>query len=607
MSRLGVIAGATWSALAVAGTMAFFDVGWFIWMIERPVHPLLPLTAVLVYGVFGLSCGAVTGLLSQRLSSTGAAALSGAFTGFLLSCALLFLRVLPASIEILTPVGGGVGLLLAGLFSVAARPWGRFVTMRLRAVRWIVASLCVASVSWALLPHLRAPHRDGVSADSDAPGILLLVLDTLRADRLAAYGNTDDVMPNLDRFAQEGTIFTGSVSTSCHTPPPHASLLTGVYPRIHGVNDHQRRFSRQNETVPEMLREDRWHTFAVVANVQLQGFLGWDQGFEEYDESLIALYGVLDWSSRTPAILLARKLGLRAEGILVGSALRLGIFQRPVAASVVDRSLAALDGVGDRPFFGMVNFMDPHYPYTAPGSPPEAVQINRELRRALSSPGHTISSDEARAIADRVPDLYDGEVRYLDRELGRFFDALRERGLLERTWVIVTSDHGEHLGEHGRMLHSNSLFRELVDVPLLVRAPTGTDVPRIDSSPVSSVDVAATICDAAGLERPDSMQGRSLLEPNGADESRAVVSEWQGRRVLAFEGGRGFFENDEFVGAVAEGDDVGTVSDDPVLAQRARELYGVWVERHDRGGVAVDADDLDEALTRRLRALGYVE
>lgn len=614
-------------ATALAVALAFHlvvgaaDAAFYVWAVGHAPNPLMAPGYLLSYGGAGICSGLLAGLAAV-LTGGGAPRAAGFAAGLssaLTTLALVFFRWLPDHISIGTPVGLAAALaalLIAGVFA-------------LLCARWIPRSIPARTLLWAGLGcgvlttlFLGRPAPLGSFTESppsqleDKPDILLLVLDTLRADRLAAYGNRDALDPNLEKLAAASVTFSHSLSVSNHTPPPHASLLTGLYPARHGVNDAQRRFSRANTTIAELLSDAGWATFAVVANFQLQAHMGWDQGFQVYNDQLISRDLATAWVQRTPVAALATKMGLPIARWLVSTATAAGLTPPASAERVVDLSLETIDAVGDRPYFGFLNLMEPHFPYLPPGVEVEggARQTNRELRQILGT-GFRVEGGIDEGLLKRIRTLYDGEVRALDQEVGRLLQGLEERGRLERTLIVVTSDHGEHLGEHGYMLHAYTLNKAVVDVPLLIHPPGAWSGARrgvADHRPVCSVDVAATVLDAAGIEAPT--QGRSLL-PVLRAESRILpeeqaVAQWYSRRVIAWDQYRAYFKGGTLTRVSHADDDLKDLSEDqPELAADAWRRYALWEADNSAGVATMDTTSEGSAqdMAKRLRALGYLE
>jgi len=289
--------------------------------------------------------------------------------------------------------------------------------------------------------------------------VILITVDTLRADRIESYGYKEGRTPTSNSLAQEGVLFENVLVQTPITLPSHASILTGTYPFYHGVQDVVGRLRRDVPTLAEWFREKGYRTGAVVGSSVLLSQWGLDRGFEFYEDSF-PMEGIrqIDFS--------------RVE--------------RP-AERVISLSSAWVDEVRAVPFFLWVHLYDPHDPYI----PPEP-----------------FASD----FRDRP---YDGEIAYLESELGRFFDRLKEWDLYDDTLIIFTSDHGESLGEHDEKYHAYYLYDASLRVPLILKVPQSLSQGRYApgtrlSNQVRSVDIAPTIIQLLGEPVPESMQGEGL-------------------------------------------------------------------------------------------------
>lgn len=294
-----------------------------------------------------------------------------------------------------------------------------------------------------------------------APGILLVSFDTTRADRLGAYGYDGADTPTVDALARDGIVFEHAIAPTPITLPSHATILTGQPPSVHGVRDNGLYvLNSRAELVSETLRERGFRTGAFVASFVLDSRFGLDQGFESY---------------RGP------RVGGRREP-LSGAQWR--------AAEVVDEAIDWLRGVGpDEKFFAWVHFFDPHHPYQPP--------------------------QDFRSSARQI---YDAEIAYADRELGRLLDFLDARGRRKELTVVVTADHGEGLEEHGEASHGILVYQDTQHVPLVisgarVRGAAGSRV----RAPVGLVDVAPTLLTLADIPS-DALgsSGHSLVDARGA-------------------------------------------------------------------------------------------
>jgi arylsulfatase A-like enzyme len=339
--------------------------------------------------------------------------------------------------------------------------------------------------AWAALP----------AAAPGAPNVLLIVLDCVRADHLGAYGYHRPTTPNIDRLTSRGVLFENAIATAPWTLPSHASMFTGKLPQELGTN-WLAPLEDRHLTLAEHVGRHGYANAGFVANV-LYGTrqTGLAQGFHHYEDYPLNLrrFGQASWLGRT----FDRSHNVRRA---VGYP---EMLNRKPAASVTSACLAWLDANKGKPFFAFLNYFDAHVPYLPP--PPFDAKFGPPSRRAYPWLLDPLSQEQRQAEID----AYDGAIAYVDQQVGRLLDELSARGILDDTLVIITSDHGEQLGEHGLWEHGNSLYRQLLHVPLILhfgqRLPAGTRV----KATVSLRDIPATVADL--LQTPPDFPGQSLL------------------------------------------------------------------------------------------------
>ncbi len=355
------------------------------------------------------------------------------------------------------------------------------------------------------------------------PNILLLILDTVRADHLSLYGYDRETTPELERFALHGTRFAHPFSTAPWTLPSHASLLTGRYP--HDLSaDWLTPLDGRVPTLAEVFASRGYRTGAFVANV---GYLSWEfgleRGFAHYRDFPVSPRVILACTSIGRQ--LDRSLRLRR---LIGSDQHLV----RIGAPEISRSFLRWAGRSpERPFFAFLNYYDAHDPYLSPapydrrfGGVPRPNNLS-PLHRYLAHPSKVLPSPAT--VAAEI-DQYDGALAYLDHELGRLFAELGRHGLLQNTVVVITADHGEEFGEHGVFDHGNSLYRPSVEVPLLIVYPPRVPAAVTVNRAVSLRDVAATLVDLAGFGGDNPIPGNSLArfwQGGLGDSASPVLSE----------------------------------------------------------------------------------
>jgi arylsulfatase A-like enzyme/tetratricopeptide (TPR) repeat protein len=308
------------------------------------------------------------------------------------------------------------------------------------------------------------------------PNIILVTLDTTRADHLACYGYPNVRTPTLDALAGRGVLFEQCATASPLTLPSHSTIMTGMYPTYHGVRiNGNAALSDEQTTLAEVLTAKGYSCGAFIGGFVLDGRWGLKQGFQHYDDQFdLKKYRTLD----------------------------MGAVQRP-GNEVVDASLAWLEGQKDKPFFAWVHLYDPHAPY----EPPEPfLSEYRQKGKGLVS-------------------LYDGEIAFMDSQIGRLVEWLGKSGLGSNTLVVLVGDHGEDLQSHGEGTHGFFIYDSVAHVPFLVVPPfkelRGVRV----RSQVRTADLFPTVLEFVGIESPVKVHGRSLLprmfDPETDDRSFA--------------------------------------------------------------------------------------
>ena len=339
---------------------------------------------------------------------------------------------------------------------------------------------------------------------NQSPPIVLLTVDTLRADHLATYGYRRTTDPNLQRLARDAVVFDRAFTPRGKTTPAYASMMTGLYPYRHGVRRLGVELAPENRTLAETLQAHGYTTAGFVSStVMIARLSSMDQGFRT-------------WDDRMP-----RRERNRDN------------YERPAEATS-DAVLAWLSSAPRRSLL-FVHLIDPHGPYLAPPSASARFSSSGPSHRLMSRevPGHQ-RIEGRETLADYV-DAYDTEVLYADQQLGRIVAALRERGLYDRALVIFTADHGEALGDHDVYFrHGYALYDDCLRVPLLIKPPYGRGpavAPRW-SGAVSLVDIFPTVLDYSGAEVSgagvdgdvDGVSLRSIVEGRGGDSQRLVYS-----------------------------------------------------------------------------------
>jgi len=502
--------------------------------------------------------------------------------------------------------GGGEAVLLDEPFGPRGRGWadhcvdlGRWAGRELTLSFRVTPTAGFGAIRLVGAPMVRRP------GGAERPNVVLLVLDTLRADRLSAWGRPERITPHLDRLARRGLLFGRARATSSWTVPSTAALITGRYPDVPGVERGKApAVAPDSATLAERFADHGYVTGGFSANFVLDGFRGFHRGFDTW---YLAPYQDA----------------------------------RLTAAELNQRALHWARAQGEGPLFLYLHYMDPHEPYDAPSirrphgrAGPFSIERGHRWRDGTILP-LLMGWDELEGPEERelIEGWYHEEVAYLDRCIGRFFASLRAAGLLENTVLLVTADHGEEFGDHGFWSHGFSLYREMLHVPLLLTSPVlGPGAGTVEPSPVSLLDITPTLLSLAGLPPPHGpAHGRSLLDPSPQRTLFAATAACGlPPRYSAFDGRYALVRIDpDAAGAVKPGSRAARWLDR--AAPPAVALYDLEADPAERHNLAAELPAVASRLSRaletqfpqaaqagdpatagaadleRLRALGYIQ
>jgi arylsulfatase A-like enzyme len=432
------------------------------------------------------------------------------------------------------------------------------------------------------------------------------MVDTLRADRLSAYGYTGIRTPHVDALAADGIRYAKNFAQASWTRPSVATILTGLYPSSHGAVHKADLLPDRVDTIAEALNFFGYRTVGFPNNVNVSESFNFQQGFQEYHYLAPALF----FGATEAAAKLTLYNGLRL--------VRERFFARRVSVEhyyqpanvVTDRVLEWIDTNRDGPpFFLYAHYMDPHDPYMVHPFNGEGY-----ARVALPNPPPD--------LALRLSAVYDGEVRYLDEHLGRLVAGLRERGFYDDTIIVLTSDHGEEFHEHGGWWHGTTLYDEQTHVPLVVKPARGGARGVVVETMTTHLDVAPTILAAVGAPVPPVMQGQVLAldgAPQTPQEKVFSEEDFEGnvlqavrtptwKLIVANEGNpRGLAPAELFHVAEDSAEQRNLASAEAAQLEEMRAALGrsvVEARAHEGAGAQTD---VDEVTKDRLKALGYLD
>ena len=468
-----------------------------------------------------------------------------------------------------------------------------------RALTALALAAALVGVGASQIRRGSTPHETAAGP----PNVVLVTIDTARADRFSAYGASNPT-PTLDRVAADGALFETAIATAPLTQPSHLAILTGNPPYVTGVVTNGTDLGPQPAMLPHALRAHGYTTAAFVAGFPLHGRFGWGQAFDVYDDDFGATAGLHRLS-------LIKALD---QIVLPSHALR-----ERRGDLVLDRALPWLDANASAPFFLWVHLFDAHGPYEAPDHafdpPTDGAPLNL--------PPYWPARDRGITSTDWLSAAYDAELRYADAQVGRLVDRLDRLGLASNTLLVLTADHGESLTEHGYLFdHGDNLFDPSLRVPLVMRFPGRIAAARLGCQ-VSNEDVTPTVLGLLGIEDGQSRAGvdRSSALQGGPCVEEPVISTTVGAR---------FTEAPPIDHALrGAGHKLISLAPRPGQAERADQLYDLVADPGElaplppgqapeasmralmdaalRGGGPVQEASSDAETLNALKALGYVE
>ncbi len=484
--------------------------------------------------------------------------------------------------------------------SFVMRPFGGFA---------VAAAVTLAFVGVAAarpVPAMTASGRALPAAPASAKNVIVIVVDTLRADALGAYGYTAARTPNLDAFARESVRYDRHFANASWTRPSFASILTGRYPSNHAVMALSAPLPDEVTTMAEAFAEGGYYTAGIVTNTNVSPVYNFQQGFDEYAylEPTFVL-GANDLQSKLLVVQLMRRVIQRFVPAAPGSAYQ-------DAETVNEHVFAWLDraerSAGDNPFFLFVGYMDPHDPYFE--HPYNGVAYDKASHQAPDP-----------SEAPRLRELYDGEIAYFDEQFGRLVAELRRRGLYDDTTIVVTSDHGEEFADHGGFWHGLTLYDEQIRVPLLVKPAAGAGgAGTVVRHFTQSVDLLPTLLASHGLPSVPGVQGGLLSTPSPqvfAEESHhdnvlrslRVLENGQEVKLITANAGnpRGLAERELYRVGIDPGERTNVAPTDAAAVARIETALDEAEARY-REGAARPAEDVEMSCEecQRLVQLGYM-
>lgn len=456
--------------------------------------------------------------------------------------------------------------------------------------RGIVGWTWVGALLFGLLASLSCADR----SPTRRPNVILIMADTLRADRLGAYGHPASISPEIDRFAKDSLLFTKCLSHASDTRHSCASLLSGFLPHETGILENKV-LPEGVQTLAEILRDEGYATAAVIGNYVLRAGQGFEQGFDLYDDTMEEQELVRKWPER-------------------------------IAEKTTDRAIELLEQRGDQPLFLWVVYQDAHGPYAPPaefldetaglGTPSRKIRRNQTLTGYGGIPAYQ-QLGQQRDYRDYVR-RYEGEIRYLDHHFGRLLDKIDELGIADDSAIVFTSDHGEGMGEHDYYFaHGEHLYNELTHVPLIIRWGDRLQGRRDDV--VQQADLLPTLLDLLEIERDLPFRGTSLLDRTGEQhpvvaEMRSSIARDRSKISLVHNGFKLILtppERLELYDLETDPGEQNDLSASPQHRQRLQDLHATLMQARGEDRLMLGNQEAVPGLTpeeqEKLRSLGYVQ
>jgi len=396
----------------------------------------------------------------------------------------------------------------------ALRPFNKFSLYAVR--KWIFSIALILMLFSGLIVVMKEgwanyAFRKQNKSSHEKPNIILIVMDATRSDHLSCYGYERNTTPSIDKIAEEGVLFKNVISPSTWTVPSHASIFTGLFPFEHGAGHVSPYLPEKIETLTEILKKEGYQTLAYSNNPWMR-FIGLSRKFDDFQEG---------WREHK---------GRYFYEVVYNELTKL-VKRNDPTWLIKDKGAAETTQYVSRwirnhiksPFFVFINYMEPHLPHSP--SPynsiyiPENIapeDIKKVLRSAIGmgkGGAFLLKRKRSQEELSLINALYDGEIHYLDKRIGALYEHLKKLNVLDDTLLIITSDHGENLGDHGILGHAFGLFNSLLNVPLIIRHPTYFTPGLIIENNVQTTDIFYTVLDVVGLNHNPSHLGlgKSLI------------------------------------------------------------------------------------------------
>jgi len=503
-----------------------------------------------------------------------------------------------------------IGHVLIVLFTIGLF---HLVDQKIRVVRLVAVFTMLVILSPLPSSIIKRDHKtpslEFKEANNRIKHVILLTVDTLRIDALSCYDSKSVSTPHIDQLAKDGILFKNVISPAPWTLPSVSSIMTGLSPSIHLATKGDSKLPTNVLTLAERMRDAGYFTAAIVSNGFLSPQSNISQGFLEYD--FFPKYPIGD------------SLGVELLRRILPNEFRLDAS----TSDITELAIKWLESNHEEDFFLWVHYYDPHIPYSPPaeflpkGEPPPAIGTS------FSEPWQIRGGNFAPSLAERkwIKDLYYGEVRYVDENIGRLLDTLKKLDLYNNSLIIFTSDHGEEFWEHGGYEHGHSLYNEVLRVPLIIKPPM-PDSDREINQTVSTLSITPTILDLCGIEHKGDYFSAGSLSPlwgknPNAFSEKPIISTgllyYEDRESIVFDGLKYIRSlvtgQEELYDLTRDPEErVSIVNSSPDKVERARTMlreYDQLAKKIREGNSIKNPEGIkfDEETRKNLKSLGYIQ
>ncbi len=479
-------------------------------------------------------------------------------------------------------------------------------------IKKLIWAIAILLIIFTAVGHFALTKNDKIASPNNQ-NIILITVDTARADHLGIYGYDRDTSPNIDRLATQGTMFKYNFAAAPSTTPSHATIMTGLYPQTHGVTASGYKIGNI-DTIASLLSKEGYETAAFASASTVKSYItNLDRGFDVYNERFYLLEGF----TLQPIV----RTVLDKTGIIYNQA------NERRADEVNKAAFLWLEKNKDKRFFAWIHYFDPHAPYNPP-APYDSLYTSKNYKGNLNKDDtldfeiETIKNKVkiSREDHDYIVDLYDGEIKYTDYHIGLLLKKLDELKLTDKTTIILVADHGEEFGEHDETYywHGKYVYDTSMRVPFIIKGPEIPAGKVIDRDVVENIDIAPTIFDYLGIKTNTNFEGTDLMplvkDPDtpikyeayllaDTEASNASAIRTLENKYIYTPHSKDNKENEEFYNMISDPVELSNIiSSNDTNTILLKEKLFKWIASH----AEIAKQQLDPEIIKTLKALGYL-